>query len=130
RDFHLSVRFPTGHPMRWKSNDAKLTPVVREDGAETEWSWHLSKLEGYEPEPNVPAWHFANRWIQVTDFASWAEVVSGLLASWQEDLRNPEILRLVESISAEAATPALRAERALNYLQDQIRYLTVDMALG
>lgn len=130
REFHLTARFPTGRPMRWKSNDEKLAPTIREDGDETEWSWDLAQLPGSEPEVNVPGWHVENRWIQLTDFASWAEVVSGMLAAWREDLQNPEVLRLVESIAAEAATPALRAERALTYLQDEIRYLSDNTELG
>jgi hypothetical protein len=129
-DFHLRVCFPTGQAMRWKSNDPKLTPTVSEQPPETEWSWHLSKLPGSEPEPNVPGWHFQYRWIELTDFASWAEVASGLAAAWQEDLQNPEVLRLVESIAAEASTPAGRAERALTFLQDEIRYLSVNTEFG
>jgi transglutaminase-like putative cysteine protease len=130
RQLYWSVRFPTGRAMRWKSSDAKLVPTIREEGGETEWAWHLSKLPGAEPEPNVPGWHFAHPWIQVTEFASWGEVAAGLAAAWKEELDHPEILRLVESITAQAATPAERAEQALTYLQDDIRYLSVDTALG
>jgi hypothetical protein len=130
RDFHLTVRFLTGQPMRWKSSDEKLAPAILEESGETEWSWHLDKLPSSEPEPNVPGWHIQNRWIQLTDFASWAEVVSGVIAAWREDLQNPEVLRLVESIATQAASPAARAERALTHLQDEIRYLSDNTALG
>ena len=130
RDFHLRVRFPKALPLQWKSNDPQLTPTVREDADETEWSWQVSNVSGGEPEPNVPGWYFVDRWIQVTDFPSWAEVAAGLLAAWPEDLQNPEVLRLVESISSEAAVPVLRAERALTFLQDEIRNLNVDTGLG
>ncbi|MEP6669863.1 MAG: DUF3857 domain-containing transglutaminase family protein [Chthoniobacter sp.] len=130
RDFHWRVCFPTGRAMRWKSNDPKLTPAIREEQGATEWSWHLENLPGSEPEPNVPGWHFENPWIQVADFASWAEVASGLVAAWPEELQHPEVLRLIASITSEAATPALRAERVLTFLQDEIRYLSVDTELG
>lgn len=130
REFYWSVRFPKDRAMRWKTSDAKMTPAIIEDGAEIEWLWHLSKLPGAEPEPNVPGWHFADPWIQVSDFASWAEVASGAVARWKEDLQHPEVVRLVESISAEAATPTERATRALTYLQDEIRYLFVKTEVG
>ena len=130
RDFHLTVRFPTGRPMRWKSNDEKLTPTIREEADASEWSWHLHEQTGREPERNVPGWHFQHRWIQLTDFASWAEVVSGVVAAWREDWQNPEVLRLVESIVAEAASPTLRAERALTCLQDDIRNLSDNTEFG
>ncbi len=130
REFYWSVRFPKDRAMRWKTHDPKMTPAIREDGDEIEWLWHLSKLPGAEPEPNVPGWHFSEPWIQVTDFASWAEVASGALAKWKEDLQHPEVLRLVESISAQASTPTERATRALTYLQDEIRYLFLMTELG
>ena len=95
-----------------------------------EWTWHLSQVFASEPEPNVPGWHFVDRWIQVSNFPSWADVVSGFLAGWQEDLQNPEVLRLVESISSEAATPAMRAERALTFLQDEVRNLNLNTELS
>ncbi len=130
RELYWSVRFATGRPMRWKSYDPKMTPAIREEGAETEWTWHLSKLPGSEPEPNVPGWYFDDPWIQVTDFASWEAVAAGLATAWQEDLQHPEVIRLVESITAETADPTARAERALTYLQDEVRYLSVDSELG
>ena len=58
-----------------------------------------------EPEANVPVWQGVGKWIQLTDFASWAGIATGIAASWKEDLENPEIVRLAESIAAQADTP-------------------------
>jgi hypothetical protein len=129
-NYSLSVRFATERPMRWKSNDTKLAPATREDGTDTEWTWQASNPVAIEMEPNVPPWHMAERWIQVTDIASWAEVASGYSTAWQETLGDPEVVRLAQSFAAEAGTPAERAIRALNFVQDDIRYLSINVGLG
>ncbi|HEY3898563.1 MAG TPA: DUF3857 domain-containing transglutaminase family protein [Chthoniobacter sp.] len=128
--FHLSARFATGRAMRWKSNDPQLTPTVREEGGETEWSWQSSGTPRVEMERNVPARFCLGRWIQISDFASWAEVAAGVAAAWKEDLECAEIVELAESISAAGGTPAQRIERALTFLQDEVRYLSVSGELG
>ena len=125
----LSVRFPAGHAMQWKSNDKKLEPAIREDGAETEWLWQTSNSVG-EREYNIPPWHIVERWIQVTDINSWAEVSAAFYAAWVEGLEEPEIVRIAQSIAAESPTPSARIIRALNYVQDDIRYLSINDGLG
>jgi hypothetical protein len=73
RQFCLSVRFPTGHPRKWRTDSQKLqlTERVLENG-ETEWSWQVQRFAPREPEPDMPTWHFHGRIIQVSDFPSWA----------------------------------------------------------
>jgi len=130
RVFSLSARFATGRAMRWKSNDTSLTPAIREENGETEWSWKTTLTPNLDVESNVPEWHRLGKWIQLSDFASWGDIAAGFAAAWNEDLENPEIVRLAQSIVAAAATPAQRAERALTFFQDDIRYLSVSGDLG
>lgn len=130
RTYHFSVRFPKDHPLRWKSHDPEFAPAIREESGETEWSWKTSVTPNYDFEHNIPAWHLMGRWIQVSDFASWSEVAAGFARTWQDNLADRELLRLAESIVAEGGTAAQQVERALTYLQDQIRYLSLDGDLG
>jgi len=130
RAFHLSVYFARGRAMQWKSNDKDFAPAVNELGEETGWSWSRENLQPLEMEPNVPPWHIVGTWVQVTDCASWEEVATGITSAWQEDFDNPELLRAVEEINASAATPAERADRALSKVQDDIRYLSLNVDLG
>jgi hypothetical protein len=128
--FHFSARFAARRAVRWKSNDPKLAPVIREEAGEIEWAWRTTVAPYEETEVNIPARLCAGKWIQVSDFASWADVASGLAASWKEDLEGPEVAELAESIIAESGTTARRVERALTFLQDEVRYLSVSGDLG
>jgi hypothetical protein len=128
--FHLSARFTSGRALQWKSNDPNLKPDIREAEGETEWKWTTSIIPIEDEESHLLAWHRVGKWIQISGFASWAEVVSGFAAAWEEDLECPEIVHLAESIFKETTTAAQRAERVLTFLQDDIRYLSVSGDLG
>jgi len=130
RAFCLRTRFATGRPMQWKSNDSQLTPTIREEQGETEWSWRTSTTPATEVEKNVPVRNCLGKWIQISDFTSWTDVAAGFTAAWKEDLQNAEMVQLAESIAAEARTPAQRVERALTFFQDEVRYLSVSGELG
>lgn len=128
--YHLSVRFPSGRAMRWKSNDKEFAPAINQAGTETEWSWTKEKYRFKEHEANVPAWHFTGTWVQVTDCVSWGEVASEVASAWQEDMDAPEFADALAKINASAQTPLERANQAITLVQDEIRYLFVTGALG
>ena len=128
--FRLEVRFPTAEAMRWKSSAATFAPSVEEHAGETIWTWSVDDAPVLQPEPGVPGWLRLERWLQVSDLASWDKVAAGTLAAWTEQLDSPELLRLAEEIAAAAATPVERTARALTFIQDEIRYLSVDTGLG
>lgn len=128
--FRLEVRFPTAEAMRWKSCAATFAPSVEERAGETIWTWSVDDAPVVEPEPGVPGWLRLERWLQVSDLASWGEVAAGTLAAWTEQFDSPELLRLADEIAAAAATPAERGARALTFIQDEIRYLSVETGLG
>src|SRR5436190_23102122 len=55
RAFHLSVRFPDGHPMRWQTDSKIITLNERQtENGEMEWSWKVENFAPREPEPNMP----------------------------------------------------------------------------
>ncbi len=128
--FRLEVRFPVSETMRWKSCADDFAPAVEERAGETIWTWRVDDAPVAELEPGVPGWLRFERWLQVSDVASWGEVAAGTMAAWTEQFDSPELLRLAEEIAAAAATPAERGSRALTFIQDEIRYLSVDTGLG
>ncbi len=130
RAYHINVRFPAGSPMRWKSNDQKFTPEIREIEGGTEWSWKRENLRPIDREAGVPSWHIADTWVQVSDCESWAEVAAGVASEWKEEFTDPALQRQVEEINASKSTPAERAARAIEFVQDDIRYLSLDGDLG
>ena len=131
RLFHLSVRFPTGHALRWHTDSKKIALSEREAGpGETEWSWRVENFAPRPPEPDMPPWHFQGRFIQVSDFASWQTVASGFATAWEESFEHPNLVATAREIAAASASLDGRVERALRLVQDDLRYLSVNTELG
>ncbi len=128
--FRLAVRFPQSAVLRWKSSAGTFAPAVSEAGDETVWTWSAEGLPAEEREPGVPGWHLVERWVQVSDLASWGEVAAGVTAAWGEHFADPELLVVAEEITAAAATPADRCARALTFIQDEVRYLSLETGFG
>lgn len=128
--FFLSVRFPKERTMQWLGGDTTCQSESRELGEETEWLWSLKDIEPAKPEGHIPAWLLPPHWFQISDCSSWAAVAAELAASWTEEANAPEILGLVEEIASTTADPAARIERAITHVQDDIRYLSMNVDLG
>ena len=131
RAWRWSVRFAPPRAMRWKSSGTAFAPEIRElPTGETEWLWSLEKTTAEPEEPGTPSSCLPARWLQISDFASWEEVAAGVLATWPEDFDSPQVRNFVADIAAHAPNLAERIERALTIIQDDIRYLSVNIELG
>lgn len=130
RAFHLEVHFARSRAMQWKSSSKDLIPEVREEAGEICWAWKRENLLEAIPEPKLPAWFLAGTWIQVTDCQSWADVVGACLKTWPLENPGPEILQLAETIKADARTEEERVEKAITFVQDGFRYLSVNVTFG
>ncbi len=131
RHWRWSVRFAPPRPLRWTAGREKFEPKVRElPTGETEWLWTMDNTTAEMEEPYTPFSTGTTLWVQVSDFESWAEVAEGVLARWQENFESPEIRQLVADIAAQAPTLNERITRALTLVQDDIRYLSVNLELG
>ena len=130
REFHLSVRYPDKRAIRWKHSDDEYAPTFRKIDDESEWHWKLENLRPRDIESGVPAWHFVNPWFQASDCGSGAEVAAGVSAAWRENFEEPEFVAKANEIAATASTPAERANLALIFVQDEIRYLSLNSGVG
>jgi hypothetical protein len=130
REFFQRVIFAKGRPMRWKASPESFAPEVLEGETEVEWTWKLTDVKrAPAAEVRAPAVPPAG-WIQVSDVESWALVAEHCVAAWREYLEQPALLAMAREIAAAAQTPEERAARAVEFVQDEIRYLSVREELG
>ncbi|MCE9609685.1 MAG: DUF3857 domain-containing protein [Chthoniobacter sp.] len=128
--FRVDVRFPSSETLRWKSSTAGFAPKIQEAEGETVWTWSLDEVLVEEMEPGIPTWHLAHRWLQVSSLTSWGQVAVGMAEAWTEQLDSAELTRVAEEIASSADTLTARGSQALTFVQDEIRYLSVNTGLG
>jgi transglutaminase-like putative cysteine protease len=130
REYLTSVRFPAGTEIRWKSYPTDLPPAIRTVGGETEWSWQWKNVAVAKTEPNTPWWHFRGGWVQVSSFASWEEIAAGLKTAWERSFDEEELNTAARRIATSAAGAADCVEKAFSLVQDEIRYLSMNIDMG
>ncbi len=100
-----------------------------------EWYWEAHQTPVYEYESDCPAWHYPRARVQISQYQTWQEVVEkvGPLFDLPEDLAYncpEEMLDLVNTWKAATNSPEARALLALRFVQDEVRYLGLEMGVN
>lgn len=110
---------------------SKLAPEIRETAAGREFIWETRDVPAITFDRAIPAWHTSGAWAQLTEFASWREVVDWAEPLYAVDAATSAALReATPALFAAAPTPEARALRAVEFVQDQIRYLGIETGAG
>lgn len=124
---YVRLRWARGRPPHLRTHRTELQPAITADGSAREYEWERQNVPALVVESNVPDWFDPFPAVQVSDFDSWRDV-----AAWGDslfpDAAVPPALRdLVAEIRASSASPERRALRALRFVQDEIRYMGVEI---
>ena len=108
-----------------------LEPSLHEAGPYREYVWEQAGVPPKVLDADLPSWYDPFAELQLSDFASWSRV-----AAWGESLfvapgPVPAALHapLAQIRSASASTPG-RVLRALRFVQDEVRYLGVEIGVN
>ncbi len=128
--YQFAVQFADARPRKWKSSSAALSPVERRGNGMTFWNWSGEKFIAPKLEANTPSWHVGYPWIQVSDFADWQTVAAGISKMWAAATDDPTIAELAKEIEGQESSLPRRIERAIRLVQDECRYLSVNLEFG
>ena len=113
--------WPKGRLLGHAGYGTSLRPAIRDGGSVSEYVWQDWNVPAIHYEGDVPAWFYLYPWVQLSEFATWAEVARWAAALYPEpSALSPE---LVEKISQWKRSPADRVTAALNFVQQEVRYL-------
>ena len=97
-------------------------PVVRETGGLREYLWRIDTLPALISDGDTPSWFDPYPWVSVSEWADWTNVVAWALPMYEHA---PADVPLTD-----AATPEERLLAALRFVQDEVRYLGVEVGRG
>ena len=124
------ARFAESRPLEWKSSSPTLSPAKSQTGTESIWIWSGKDYSGVPAEPDTPEWHMPYPWVQVSDFAGWGPIAAAVAGAWQETPEDPDVVAAIKEISEKGEDTSSRAGAAIRFIQDEYRYLSVDLELG
>lgn len=108
--------------------DGAWGPATRTlaDG-QIELIWEKSPLAGRVTDSGHPSWHLAYPFVQLGDFADWAAVVDWALPLYAADTDAPALRAKIDDLRAAAPDAAGRIAAALAFVQEEIRYLGIEL---
>jgi len=124
---HYRVSWPDEKPMHLRSYKTAFEPIRRRLGNENEAIWLRDRVHALFVDKDTPDWYDPFPKIEMSDMTSWDEVVDWALPLYGTAPVTPEVAELVASIARSAATPEQQLLAALDFAQEQVRYLGLEM---
>jgi transglutaminase-like putative cysteine protease len=131
RELSFRLLWPHDRPLYVRRNQAAAEPSVTTIGAQKEYVWTVRNVPPRVLDADLPVWYDPLPELQLSDFASWAQV-----ALWGDTLFAspgplPRALTAhLADIRSNHATLEARAQAALRYVQDEVRYLAVSIGVN
>ena len=127
---HLSLRllWPSNRSLKVKNENTDIAPTVRESDGNAEYVWEQRDTKGVVVENDTPDWFNPYPRITVSEFSSWNEVVQWALPLYASaDPPSPELMAKIKKWQDESASQEQRTVAALRFVQDEIRYLGIEL---
>lgn len=130
QNLRARLLLPAGRPVSLRTHNDPPAAVVTEHDGFRDHRWSVSDVAALVVEDGAPGWYDPYPGVQWSEFADWTAV-----ANWAEPLYDvptmlPPALRAEIGTIARDADPAQRLLGALRFVQDEIRYLGVEIGPG
>ncbi len=128
REMHFRLLWPQSRPLYIRRHETTVEPVITTAGSLREYNWSARNVPARLLDADLPEWYDAFPDVQLSDFASWSQV-----AEWGDSLFStpgsiPAALRnRIARIRSENSSQEFQAIAALRYVQDEVRYLGVEI---
>ncbi|HEV7486834.1 MAG TPA: DUF3857 domain-containing protein [Thermoanaerobaculia bacterium] len=132
-EFDFSTRVPTRlmrHRLVWpKGRPLHVSKAAQMAG--DAWIWERRNVAATDAEDSTPDWYEPSEVVQVTEYGSWSEVAKWADALFQlDDASRATIAGIANDIRKSNHTRDAQAVAAIRFVQDDIRYLGIEMGRG
>ena len=137
--FDLDFRIPVGslyyklvvpkeRQVTIKNHNTDSKPLIQNDPNETTYEWKLSHVKPLHLQDNLPSWYDPYSVVMVSEYKSWKEVNDWAMDLFPEvnDI-SPSLQKKIAGIHKQYATEEEQILEAIRFVQDDIRYMGVEM---
>lgn len=129
-NYFLSYIAATDKKLNFKLFNGAIAPTQQSTGSQIIYQWKNPPMENSPSSSDIPSWYTNSSYVSVSEFRDWKQVNDwGLSLFKNYQYKLPE--KLLEKISAWKKTSAgdrdMFANLALRYVQNQIRYLGIEI---
>lgn len=107
----------------------ELVRTVRND--RQEFLWQGAPLPAIRADAELPDWYVAYPLVQIGEFKYWSQVVDWALPLYDvPDEPSPELAAKIEVLRGAGKTREAQALAAINFVQNDVRYLGIELGVG
>lgn len=128
---YMRLLWPAKRPITFKNMNLSEPAVESEQGGVRQYEWVAKGVPGLRLSDDAPVWFDPYPYVQWSSFGDWSEV-----SRWAVPLYAPpalpggELREEVERIQRTFSEPGDQVTAVLQYVQKNIRYLSVDVGVG
>lgn len=130
-ELHIRLTVPKNKKIEYRTLKKQAKPEKTKHGDRLSYSWHLSQIPALDYQGGYPKWYEPRDYLEISEFQDWRQV-----AQWASDV-------FAINLQLDAATTSLvkqwqqshpddltRVAKALQYVQDEIRYLGIEIGVN
>lgn len=119
--------WPSERKLSMRGMNTDMQPSINTSDGVTEYLWERAGVAALDYEGSTPAWFDPTPHVQLSEFADWGEVVRWAKPLYEVKNISPELARRIEEWRAASADPGERTRAALRFVQDEVRYLGIEL---
>ena len=122
------INVPRGRTLNIKNSITDITASVQQTTSETIYEWRVTDLEPVRVEERIPSWYDPYAMVVVSEFTSWEDVNAWAMKLYPLDIKlSPRLRKKIDEIIAENDSDEKKISSALRFVQDDVRYLGIEM---
>lgn len=118
---------PQASPLYVRNYETSISPIKRSFDGTTEYIWRLDRVASQVVDDDTPSWYDPLPKIYLSDISSWDEVVAWALPLYRSSSVSQAEQEVIDSLGKPGSTQEERLLAALSFVQQQIRYLGLEM---
>jgi len=127
----FSLRIISDVALQSKTLNATLPPTVTRENGQVVYQWYQEHVPGASYDSDAPGWYNPYPTLLVSGYRSWEEVSAWAIKHYTYPAKPGKgLTELIARIKGETDKPAERLEKALQFVQDEIRYTGLEAGIG
>ncbi len=128
---NIRVLVPKGIEIETREHRTKLKKKSKKTGKYVEHRWQGKNIKGLLNEGDYPRWYQRYGWVEFSEYQSWQEVeqwASDMYSSVEQE--SSAVDAVVNKLLSESTSTEEYLLNALNFVQEDIRYLGLEIGLN
>jgi hypothetical protein len=129
-NFYLSYIAAANRKLNFKLFNGALAPKETKSGSQVVYQWINPSLDNASSHSDIPSWFTSMPYMTVSEFSDWKQVNDwglSIFGNYHGKLPEKLVQKIGDWKKASAGDPDMFANLALRYVQDQIRYVGLEI---